>query len=151
MAFRDKFPQTGIFIPFRIMCLGGDRPSVDLQDGARIFLQIQIPICVSSLSPIGFNNQVFTFMNEIGNRSHTRLSRFSPHSFQEKNCLCTKLAANPSLRKTKAKGIDPHEPFDENSFHVYLTSFFSPSSSIIFTPKDFAFSYFEPGSSPRTR
>lgn len=47
----------------------------------------------------------------------------------------------------------PGFPKDVDAVQIYIqpASFFNSSSPMIFTPSDFAFSYLEPGSSPRTR
>src|SRR5215207_4892538 len=69
----------------------------------RIFLQIQIPVGLFVFPPIGFDDQILSFMEEIGNGDQARPSRFSPDGFQEQNRLRTKFASDPSVRLRSRK------------------------------------------------
>ena len=73
-------------------------------------------------SPIGLDDQIFSFIIEISNWNLAWLARFTSDGFQEENGLCAEFATDPSAADADEEGIDSHERFDEEIFHSIQSS-----------------------------
>jgi len=118
MMLGRKFPQPIIFLVRRFAALDFDSFSFDFERGARLFLQIQIPIRILILSPIRGDDQILAFKIEIRNRDDALLSRFASGGMQKQNRLRAKIASNSSAAEVEEEGVDGHEPLDEEIVHL---------------------------------
>ena len=84
----------------------------------RVFEEIQIPVRMFVFSPIRRDDQIFPFVKKIRNRHHTRLSRFSPDGFEQEDGLCVEFTSDPSVCGVDQEGVDVHEAFDKDIFHL---------------------------------
>ena len=73
MLFYKVFPQTGVFLSFGEPCIGADRFAFYFKGGLRFALQIEILIGVVILSPVGFDNKILAFVEEICDGNATSL------------------------------------------------------------------------------
>jgi len=110
-------PQAGIFFSLGKACLDFDRLSLHFKGGLRLFLQIEVPIGMIVLSPVGFHDEIFPFVEEIRNRNTARQARFPSNRVQDQDGLRAELAADPPLADFDQESINPHEPFDKSIFH----------------------------------
>lgn len=90
-------------------------------------MQIQIPVGVFVLAPVGGDDQVDAIVEEIGDGNHARLSRLAAGGFEEQDGLFAEPASDPSAAEADEEGVDVHEPFDEGVVH-FSTNFFNSSS-----------------------
>ena len=58
-------PQAGVFIPFRETCIDLYRLAIDLNAGLRLVSQVEVPIGVMVLSPVGLNDQILAFIVKL--------------------------------------------------------------------------------------
>jgi hypothetical protein len=113
-------PQADVFIPLGKTCPHLYHLPIHFNACLRMFLQIEVPIGVIVLSPIGLDDQILAFIIKICDRDQARLAGFPSDGVKQKDGLCAELRADPSARGADEQGVDRHEDADEEIFHVNL-------------------------------
>ena len=73
MLFGKVIPQTGVFLSFGEPRVGADRFTFYFEGSLRLTLQVEIPIGMVILAPVGFDNEIFAFVEEISDRDAASL------------------------------------------------------------------------------
>ena len=124
MFLCDVVPQAGVFLSFGEACVDFYHLPINFDAGLRVFPQVEVPVGVIVLSPVGLDDQILPFMIKICDRDGARPAGLPPDRVEQKDGLRAELRADPSTRGADEEGVDRHENADKEIFHrVHSTKY----------------------------